>query len=148
MTNRDFALNVMDPGEANGFIRMWETWLKRVEKPHEPIWIKEQRYNEFMDMEFDVKAWEDACTPKSPGSVPKDFMQSVKWAFRFSGSAERYAKRKAKKEEERLAKLMAERENRYSDPGLEVPVVPLVLKERNARVNELKDKTFIARKVW
>lgn len=148
MTNRDFAMNVMDPGEANGFIRMWETWLKRVEKPHEPIWIKEERYNEFMAQEFDTKAWEDACTPKSPGSVPKDFMQSVKWAFRLSGSAERYAKKKEKREADRLKKLMEEREFRYSDPGLDVPAVHQAVKERNARIDGLKDKSFIARKVW
>ena len=142
MTNRDFAMNVMDPGEANGFIRMWETWLKRVEKPHEPIWIKEQRYNEFMDMEFDVNAWEDACTPKSPGSVPKDFMQSIRWALRFSSREERIAKKFAEKRQKEATKSATE-------TGLmDFPSVPLVAKEAYKRTTELDKKNFIARKVW
>lgn len=98
MTNKEFVDVVMDPGEVNAFLRMWDTWLKNKEKPGEPIWIKEQRYEEFMNTEFSQKAWEDACTPKAlPGSVPKDFMRSIKWAFRLSGRDEKAEEKKSKK---------------------------------------------------
>lgn len=99
MTNKEFVNVVMDPGEVNAFLRMWDTWLKNKEKPGEPIWIKEERYEEFMNMEFSQKAWDDACTPKAlPGSVPKDFMRSIKWAFRLSGRDERAEEKKSKKQ--------------------------------------------------
>jgi hypothetical protein len=144
MTNRDFAMNVMDPGEANGFIRMWETYLKKVEKPYEPIWIKEQRYNEFMDMEFDRDAWEDACTPKSPGSVPKDFMQSIKWAFRFAGRDDRIAKkaaaRKAAKPTSSTATVKTE-----SPVKVETPYVSLVTKEAWQKAQTIEDKMKLVR---
>lgn len=98
MTNKEFVNVVMDPGEVNAFLRMWDTWLKNKEKPGEPIWIKEQRYEEFMNTEFSQKAWEDACAPKAlPGSVPKDFMRSIKWAFRLSGRDEKVEEKKPKK---------------------------------------------------
>lgn len=98
MTNKEFVNVVMDPGEVNAFLRMWDAWLKNKEKPGEPIWIKEQRYEEFMNTEFSQKAWDDACTPKAlPGSVPKDFMRSIKWAFRLSGRDERAEEKKSTK---------------------------------------------------
>lgn len=149
MTNREFSINVMDPGEANGFIRMWETWLKKVQKPYEPIWIKEQRYEEFMNMEFSPRLWEDACTPKATGTVPKDFMRSIKWAFRFTNRDEERAKKKREANPQReMTELeeRAEKLKRRFDPRIGAEAGSIVAWETSNKVKDMPTKNKALRK--
>lgn len=79
LTNRMFINTMLEPEDVPKIIRVWDRYLEKRAKHEVPIWIKEQLYEEWLELPFNVGAWNDAGVSRAvPGSIPKIYTRSIK----------------------------------------------------------------------
>jgi hypothetical protein len=78
-TNREFIVTLLEADDITKALRVWERYLNNHSNRYAPIWVKEMLYEEWLELPFDQKAWDDAGTKRAfPGSIPKNYVKQVK----------------------------------------------------------------------